>query len=196
MNLSVTNLWDQSPLTGMSILFDTLLILTSLWMLLRKWHLIHVKKRCGKIRKKEIKRKKNFHSLQNQELAFDQEHVSITAASLDLPELCHASDTSFKITFSQLLTRTDWKPPIMPRVLLKTNKTKITRKRATIAKKKAQNQKCNKDLDHPEMQAENKSAKSYWCFNKDCCFILEHNLPCNSNNKNAFWAAYIQFYSK
>lgn len=60
----------------------------------------------GKSRKKE-KRKNNFHSLQNQGLAFDQEHVNITAGSLDLPEHCHASDTSFNITSSQLLTGTD-----------------------------------------------------------------------------------------
>lgn len=50
----------------------------------------------------------------------------------------------------------------MPRVLLKTNKTKITTERATTTTtKNAQNQKHNKDMDQLEMQAENKSAKSY-----------------------------------
>lgn len=53
------------------------------------------------------KEKNNFHSPQNQELAFDQKHVNITVGSLDLPEHCHASDTSFNITFNFWLELTE-----------------------------------------------------------------------------------------
>lgn len=51
------------------------------------------------------------------------------------------------------------------------------------------NQKCKQKISQPKVtDALTRSA--------ECCFILEHNLPCNSNNRNAFWVAYIQFYSK
>lgn len=61
-----------------------------------------LKKNVGRSRKEE-----KIIFPQNEEVAFDQKHVNITVGSLDLPEHCHASDTSFNITFNFWLELTE-----------------------------------------------------------------------------------------
>lgn len=86
----------------------------------------------------------------------------------------------------------------MPRVLLKQTKPKSQQKekqqeQRSLKSKTQQRPGPTRNVGRKIRQPKVTDALTRTA---DCYYILERNLPCNSNNRNAFWAAYIQFYSK